>query len=93
MTISPSSPGHPEFKTKAAKMKNDGKDVIYYDCESWLMQPSMNTEFFSLSLDSAEKSILKLLSYADYESVMDKTQEATYFNILKNYNCIVCFTK
>ena len=73
-----------ELEEHYQKMKNDGKDVIYYDCESWLMQPSMNTEFFSLSLDSAEKSILKLLSYADYESVMDKTHEATYFNILKN---------
>ena len=60
-------------------MKNDGYDLIYYEVSE--MQGAMATEYFSIRVSSSEDTLLKILSFDEYDDITDICHEKSYFEL------------
>ena len=75
-----------EFDEHYRLMKEENKDLIYYDCDSWLDKNTMNTELFSVKISSLDDTLFNVLSFQEYDAVTTGSHEGTYFNFLKHKN-------
>ena len=75
-----------EFDEHYRLMKEENKDLIYYDCDSWLGTNTMNTELFSVKVSSLDDSLFNVLSFQEYDAVTSGSHEGTYFNLFKDKN-------
>ena len=67
-------------------MKEENKDLIYYDCDSWLDKNTMNTELFSVKISSLDDTLFNVLSFQEYDAVTNGSHERTYFNFFNHKN-------
>ena len=75
-----------EFDEHYRLMKEENKDLIYYDCDSWLDKNTMNTELFSVKVSSLDNTLFNVLSFQEYDEVTTGAHESTYLNFFRDKN-------
>ena len=73
-----------ELNNQYSLMKDDGYDLIYYDCDTWLGKDAMNTELFSVRTSACSDKLLNILSFQEYDNATDVVHEKTYLNLFDN---------
>ena len=73
-----------ELNNQYSLMKDDGYDLIYYDCDTWLGKDAMNTELFSVRTSACSDKLLNILSFQEYDKATDVVHEKTYLNLFDN---------
>ena len=75
-----------DFDEHYRLMKEENKDLIYYDCDLWLGERTMNTELFSVKVSSLTDTLFNVLSFQEYDMVTSGSHESTYFNFFNDKN-------
>ena len=75
-----------DFDEHYRLMKEENKDLIYYDCDLWLGERTMNTELFSVKVSSLNDTLFNVLSFQEYDFVTSGSHESTYFNFFNDKN-------